>query len=182
MPSLRELINKKRIAEHEKLEKPATIRFLHDEGLSPSYFFVRHDHTGFARHQAELADEWIRNHEAEGLIIEPEPYTKEPPPTPPGARELRPLQRYYLHAMRGKSGWVKPPKRPTKAEGRKGTKRDWKRINPPRFTFIATTGRVETVAIGAHAMSVLLEMVRRREYLAVRKRRRKIRSRKTRKI
>jgi hypothetical protein len=134
------------------------VRFLHDEGFSPSYFFMRKDATGFAEHQTKLASDWIKANEDDGLTVKAEPFLFEPLQSvllhDPAAK---PKMRYMLNAIRAKWAWQKPSKRPTKLEGRKGTKRAWKRNNPPKFTLVAED-KVSIVSISAVSMHNLLNM------------------------
>lgn len=53
--------------------------------------------------------------------------------------------------------WVHP-KRPSKAKGRKGTKRTWKSVNPSKFTSVAD-GPIHQLSISEKMYENILHLV-----------------------
>lgn len=69
--------------------------------------------------------------------------------------------RYFLNALRMHYVWVPAPCRPTKLEGRKGTKRAWKLANPPKWKAVPISDKpVVTISITGSVMNTLIKLHR----------------------
>ena len=116
-----------------KYEGVKNIRLL-ERLLSLSYTMIAHPRPlEIVAARANQAACWYKNQREAGRVIyitEGEvTYTKD-------AEEPVVKSVFYMNAIQGKMAWVKPNIRPTKLEGRKGTKRDWKRAHPPKFELV----------------------------------------------
>lgn len=135
--------------------EPVLIRFLPNE--PPTYWFERRDNRVYADAVAEKALDWVQKRQQAGDQLDACPFDH----VSPYDDKIR--RKFYLNAQPMLYRWVKPPRRPTKIAGRKGTKRAWKRANPPKFKSVPD-GPVRVAVIGAAAMHKLQKLLRPDDY------------------